>query len=154
MIIAGAILASVIILEIIVKFIVKKKTAEKPLKILGGCVEISVCENRGLVLSKLKDKPGAVKILHSVSVVVCILLLIKPVMSKDTSAVFKVGAGLVLGGGISNLLDRLTKGFVTDYIRFCKSKIKKLRRIKFNIADFCIAIGAILLIIGAFKKSA
>ena len=64
----------------------------------------------------------------------------------------KIGAGLLLGGGLSNLLDRLIRGHVTDYIRFCKAKIKKLRRIVFNLADVFIAIGAVLLVLFAWKN--
>lgn len=49
---------------------------------------------------------------------------------------------LILAGGISNLIDRIAKGFVVDYIELKYI----LQGIVFNIADICIVIGVILLI--------
>jgi len=52
-----------------------------------------------------------------------------------------VAAGLVLGGGISNLLERVKHGAVYDYVRFPKGP-KKLRNYVFNLADFAVFVGA------------
>ena len=56
-----------------------------------------------------------------------------------------VGAGLVLGGGLSNLRERLTQGRVYDYIRFPKAP-GRLKRYVYNLADFGIFLGTILLL--------
>lgn len=51
-----------------------------------------------------------------------------------------VSAGLVLGGGISNLLERLLRGKVLDYVQFPKAP-GKLKQYVFNLADFAIFLG-------------
>jgi len=55
-----------------------------------------------------------------------------------------VGAGLLLGGGISNFSQRMREGAVYDYIRFPKAP-GRLKRYIFNAADFAIAAGAAML---------
>ena len=52
-----------------------------------------------------------------------------------------VSAGLVLGGGLSNLLERLREGRVYDYIRFPKAP-EPVRNYVFNLADFAVFAGA------------
>ena len=59
----------------------------------------------------------------------------------------RVGGTLVWGGELSNLNERITKGYVTDYFSF-NVKSEKLRRIVFNISDMCIAVGAVLAALG------
>ena len=49
---------------------------------------------------------------------------------------------LIIAGGISNLIDRIAKGFVVDYIELNHV----LQGIVFNIADIFIVTGVILLV--------
>ena len=51
-----------------------------------------------------------------------------------------VGAGLILGGGLSNLWERLRQGAVYDYIQFPKAP-RPLRRYVFDLADLAILAG-------------
>ena len=59
-----------------------------------------------------------------------------------------VSTGLVLGGGLSNLLERLLHGRVYDYLQFPKAP-GKLKRYVYNLADFFILLGGIGLL---FRK--
>lgn len=58
-----------------------------------------------------------------------------------------VGAGLALGGGAANLAERLHNGKVYDYVQFPKAP-GKLKRYVFNLADFAIFVGGLLLTAG------
>lgn len=55
-----------------------------------------------------------------------------------THPVLKTGLGLVLGGAVGNLIDRLRLGFVVDFIDFRVWPV-------FNLADSAITIGVIML---------
>jgi signal peptidase II len=59
----------------------------------------------------------------------------------------KTGFAMILGGALSNLYDRCRKGYVVDYISF-RTPWKKLSRLVFNLADFFILIGAVLICLG------
>jgi len=58
--------------------------------------------------------------------------------------------GLVLGGGISNLKERLCCGQVYDYIQFPRLP-GKLKSYVFNLADFAIFAGVIAILFGKKK---
>ncbi|NOX44988.1 MAG: signal peptidase II [Caldiserica bacterium] len=53
----------------------------------------------------------------------------------------RVGGGLVLGGALGNLLDRLIRGYVVDYVDFRLFPA-------FNLADASVVVGALLLAVG------
>lgn len=54
-----------------------------------------------------------------------------------------LGTGLILGGGLSNLQERLTEGRVCDYLQFPRAP-KPLDRYVFNLADLCVFTGGAL----------
>ncbi len=62
-----------------------------------------------------------------------------------------VSAGLVLGGGLSNLWERLSSGRVYDYVRFPKVP-GRLGRYVFNLADFAVFFGAAGLALGRRRR--
>ncbi len=68
-----------------------------------------------------------------------------------TSKFEKISIGLVLGGTLSNAIDRCIFGGVRDFIY-----LKFMNFAIFNVADMAITIGAVLLcvslVIGVFKK--
>ena len=66
---------------------------------------------------------------------------------RKWNRMIKIGLSFVLGGAYSNTYDRIFRNYVVDYISF-NVKNKKIRQIVFNVADFCIMIGAILVVIG------
>ena len=62
-----------------------------------------------------------------------------------------IGAGLVLGGGVSNLWERLRHGKVLDYLRF-PALPGKLGKYVYNLADLALFLGALLLALLPRKK--
>ena len=57
---------------------------------------------------------------------------------------------MMVGGGLSNLWDRIYKKHVVDYIRF-DTPWKRFSRIVFNISDFFIFIGAAVSMLFAYR---
>lgn len=53
-----------------------------------------------------------------------------------------VSVGLILGGGLSNLLERVREGRVYDYIHFPKAP-GLLKRYVYNLADFAVFAGCV-----------
>jgi signal peptidase II len=71
-----------------------------------------------------------------VIVIMTAILLTRPVAEKNR--LIKIGVGLIIGGALSNLIDRLQFGLVIDYLDFRIWPV-------FNLADTAIFIGACLL---------
>lgn len=62
-----------------------------------------------------------------------------------------LGAGLVLGGGLSNLYERVRHGRVYDYVQFPAAP-GPLKRYVFNLADFFILTGGAVLLARGRKR--
>jgi signal peptidase II len=61
----------------------------------------------------------------------------------------KLSLSLILAGALGNLIDRLFRGYVIDYLDFY---IKRDHFPFFNVADSCITVGALLLMITFFRR--
>lgn len=103
--------------------------------------------NDGAALNLLANKPRVMRRLHTLLVMIlCIFYYF--LMRISGKPLQKTGLALLLGGGMNNLFDRYTKGHVVDYFRFNIGP-KWLRRIVFNISDFCVFTGTLLTVLGA-----
>ena len=60
-----------------------------------------------------------------------------------------VGVGLILGGGLSNWADRLTNGNLV--VDFMNVGVGSVRSGVFNVADLLIELGALVLLVGAWR---
>ena len=58
---------------------------------------------------------------------------------------YALAFGLILGGGLANVIDRLGDGLVTDFLQVGNFPI-------FNVADSCITVGVGLLLLEIFLK--
>ena len=86
-----------------------------------------------------------------VGIVVCgVILFYTPRLpAKDWQT--RLALGLQMGGIIGNLIDRLRQGYVTDFFHFQIPEID-FNFAVFNIADSCIFIGVVFLIIISFWR--
>lgn len=69
--------------------------------------------------------------------------------SKPNDYLIRFGLILVLAGGIGNCVDRVVYGYVRDFIDFV---IFGYDFPVFNIADICIVVGVILIILDTFEE--
>ena len=108
----------------------------------GGLVMLHKKHNDGLPMGAFRDKPEVVKNvpLMVLSAVAGIFFWLYP---KKGHLAEKLGTSLVLGGGLSNVYDRVKRGFVVDY---CSIQYRKLKKVVFNVGDICIFAGALILL--------
>jgi len=78
-----------------------------------------------------------------------ILIVLIFIKLRDDQMVTSVALSTILGGAVSNLIDRLQYGFVIDFLEL--SLGAKLSPVAFNIADFAIIIGVLLVFVGTLK---
>ena len=108
---------------------------------LGGRIRLTALRNDGSAFGLLPIKGGALAALSAAVMALCVWLY----------RGCRLGCALLLGGGISNLWERVRHGSVFDYIVFPKAS-EKLRRYVFNLADIAIFLGAIAIVLGTRKR--
>lgn len=109
-------------------------------KIIDGFFYITKCHNKGAAFSLFS---GNVLFLILVTLIV-LYMIFKTIKKGNINNITKISYGILLGGIIGNLFDRLFYGFVIDYIDFV---IFKFDFAIFNIADICIVVGAIMILL-------
>lgn len=140
------IVAGIFLLEFGIKTLVEKKRKLNTTKALcDGKILLRKHHNKGIVLNIGQETP---RLVAWISFVLCMgITLVALIFGKKANKFVKSGLALLLGGAYSNTYDRLFRTYVVDYFSF-GVKNARLRRIVFNIADFCIMIGTILVLIG------
>ena len=106
--------------------------------VLPGIVELRYILNDGMAFSMLAGKQ---EILIGVTSLMLIGVLVWLLRGK-MPPLERVAWTLVLGGGIGNLIDRVLKGVVVDYIN-----VLFMNFAVFNFADICVCCGVGLLIL-------
>lgn len=76
--------------------------------------------------------------------IIVILVILKALLNKkyEFNNNAKLGMSLILAGGFGNLIDRIFRGYVVDYIDITRLFDYPI----FNFADICIVVGVILVI--------
>lgn len=118
--------------------------------IFGGRLLLHRYHNQGAFLNVGERRRSLVAIL-SLALTLGATVLFLATFTYKGSGILKAGLALLLGGAYSNTYDRLMRKYVVDYISF-PVKNKVIRNIVFNISDFCIMIGALLMVIGSMEE--
>ncbi len=114
-----------------------------PTPVLGDLVRIARSENDGGIFGMVGD---SATILGIASLVVIAVILWIQARQGVHSLLLTIALGLLLGGAVGNLLDRLRYGHVVDWV---DTGIGTARFYTFNVADSAISIAvALLLVIG------
>jgi signal peptidase II len=114
--------------------------------VLGEYVRIVFGQNSGALFGLFKDNAAMFGL---VSVVVVGLIVAYHARSA-VSPYLTVTLGLLLGGAIGNMLDRLRLGFVVDFV---DAGVGTTRFYTFNVADSAISLSILLLFVAAFRPS-
>ena len=128
----------------------EQKTEGETEELLDGRLLLRKYHNKGAMLDWGETKSGLVSLL-SLVLTLAMTAVFLCTFSMKGSRLLKSGLALLLGGAYSNTYDRLRRHYVVDYVSF-PVKNEKLRRIVFNISDFCIMIGALCMVLGSFEK--
>lgn len=124
--------------------------AETEKSILGGRLLLHRYHNEGAFLNIGERRKGLVSAM-SLALTLGSTVLFLVTFTCKGSGLLKAGLAFLLGGAYSNTYDRLVRKYVVDYVSF-PVKNKKIRNIVFNISDFCIMIGALLMVVGSVEK--
>lgn len=123
----------------ITKYFASLKLADGSVaKFIPGVVQFKYAENTGMAFSMLS---GARWVFIALTVVVCVGVFYYLFSNRCKNLWLYWSLGVILSGGIGNLIDRIRFGYVVDFIEptFVNFAI-------FNIADCAVTCGAVVLV--------
>jgi signal peptidase II len=119
-----------------------------PYQLIGSYLQIIRGENRGGLFGMVQ---GSAPLLALLSVGVILALVIYHERERlPRVSPLTVGVGLLIGGAIGNLIDRVAFGYVLDFIDV---GVGSLRFWTFNIADAGISLGIVILLVDTLWRS-
>ena len=116
-----------------------------PRALIPGAVRLRPVRNSGMAFSMLSGHFGLLTALTAAVIAgLTAYLLLRP----DEPPLTRAGFWLVAGGGLGNLVDRLARGAVSDFI-----ELEFIHFAIFNVADICVCVGAGLAMLGIILDS-
>lgn len=108
----------------------------RPVTLVPGVMDLLLVRNTGAAFS-LGEGAGWVFVL--ICVAVCVAVVAALWRTRDLPVSLVVCAGLVMGGGVGNLIDRMSRGWVCDFFATTFMDFAV-----FNVADIfvCTGVGA------------
>lgn len=132
----------------IIKYYVEKKgKAGENLPALHGKLIVRKYHNTGAMLD-IGSKNQPLVAMLSLFFTVFMTGVYVATLGTKGKTLLKTGLALILGGAYSNTYDRLKRKYVVDYVSF-PVKNKKIRNVVFNISDFGIIIGSMILVLSS-----
>jgi signal peptidase II len=112
----------------------------QPIILLPGFIKLQLSHNPGIAFSISIPSPWEEILIISALTAVCVFAI-----RSKPNTLSSISFGLIIGGAVANLIDRIPDGLVTDYIAIGTFPV-------FNAADSFITIGAVLLLVESWLK--
>lgn len=112
---------------------IARRSLETPVPVIGDWFVLRHAENPGIAFGMRIPSPW-----QEILILVA-LALVAYIAVRSRTALAHIAYGLILGGALANVWDRLGDGFVTDYFAVGSFPV-------FNVPDSCITVGVVLLL--------
>lgn len=129
-----------------------EKTVEKEERkeICNGKIVIRKYYNKGAALNFMEKTPNVLRVLCGGIILILGIIWYLLLRNKENPGIL-LGISMILGGGASNLYDRIARGHVVDYFSL-QTPWERLNGVVFNISDMFIFLGSILLVVFGSRK--
>jgi signal peptidase II len=114
----------------------------EPLAVIPGFFHITHARNTGMALGLFREMPVLFFIAATAIALIAVVSVYRQFSAADRHA--GVSLGLIVGGAFGNLIDRVARGSVVDFLQF---DLKVFVFPDFNVADSAIVIGVLLLLL-------
>lgn len=129
----------------LLKLLIKAELAPiGELPLLDGVLHLTYVENRGMAFGMMQ---GQKWLLIWVTALVLLVLIAGIIMGKIRKPATLFTTAVIIGGGIGNLIDRVYRGYVVDYI-----DVRIINFAVFNFADICVTCGTAVLLVILFVE--
>lgn len=108
--------------------------------VIPGIFRFTYIQNRGAAFGSMADNRWLFMVLSTVAIVAILVYLF---WKRPSNKLVLASITLIVSGGIGNMIDRISLGYVIDFLDFCA--FPNLWMWVFNVADAFVCIGAGLL---------
>lgn len=137
--VAAILSALIVVADQVIKYLVfENLQGIDSLPFIGNLLTLTYVENRGAAFGMFQNMSWLFAVITVIMIALFFYIIIK---KKITNKLFLACVVLIIGGGVGNLIDRVFRGFVIDYLQL------SFFPYVCNFADYCITIGAAMLII-------
>ena len=141
--------AVVIALDLYTKQLIQKVFQFGEQLRITNFLDIVHFHNEGAAFGFLNNAGGWQKWFFTSIAAVASLVIIYLLKKHQNEKLFCFGLALILGGALGNLYDRITLGYVVDFLSFHWNNNYFPA---FNVADSAISVGVGILLLDSFKK--
>ena len=115
-----------------------------PKVVIEGFFNLRYSENPGVAFGMLQQMPGGKFVLTALAIAAIVLVVMYLRRTDADATRLHVALGLVGGGALGNVIDRISYGRVTDFIVW---HVKSHEWPTFNVADaaLCVGVGLMML---------
>ena len=119
--------------------------------VIPGFFSITRIHNRGAIFGAFNQSNNQVVFiaLTAASLLALGLVVFYFFKTPPSDRLMKISLALIMAGALGNLLDRLTRGFVIDFLDVY---VRNAHWPFFNVADSCISVGAVLMLFIFFRR--
>ncbi len=139
----------VFLLDILSKNFIQKKIIYGEQVEITSFVSLVHFQNTGAAFSFLSDQGGWQRYFLIAISLLAVLYIPWLINQYKKNILIVIGLLLILGGAIGNLYDRISYGYVIDFIYL---HIAEFYWPAFNVADSAISLGVLLFLYGSFKN--
>lgn len=141
--------AVVIALDLYTKHLIQAAFAYGEHVSVTSFFDLVLFHNEGAAFSFLAGAGGWQRLLFSAFAIIASAVIIHLLRKHPEQKLFCFALALILGGALGNLYDRLTLGYVVDFLYF---HYQAWYWPAFNVADSAISMGVVLLLWDGLKK--
>ena len=121
--------------------------------LVDGFFNITYVRNTGVAFGIFSSisSPAKSALLSAFTAIAAIVVIVYSIRSPVRNRLLQAALGLILGGALGNLYDRLAYGYVVDFLEFY---VRSYHWPSFNVADSGISTGVALLAIEIIRNEA
>lgn len=107
--------------------------------VIPGFLKFTYLENTGAAFGSFTEHRWVFMIFSTVAIVAVTIYLL---LFAENNRLLRWSLALIIGGGVGNMIDRISLGYVIDFLDF-----HAIWQYIFNIADSCVCVGAGLMVL-------
>lgn len=148
----GAVFAAILVADQITKALAERWLSPyEPVSLIPGCLQLILVHNTGVAFGLLNgvEFAGKAWLLTGLSAGLLLFIVWFAARSGPLSPLTGYGITGMLGGAVGNIVDRLTRGQVVDFV---DAYLGSAHWPTFNVADAAICCGAGLLLFDSVRE--